>query len=307
MTQTNRKLIEKADLALSDLQSGNGYLADEQADAFIRLAIKESKLLQQITVTPMNSPRVERSKIRFAGRVLRPGTPAAALAASDRVKPDLSNYVLESKLFKAEARIDDVTLEDQIERDSFKDTIMATLSEAVGRDVEFVAIQGDTASATPLLAVLDGFLKQATSNIVDFSSAPLTKDGLRDMLKSLPEEFSVIERLKYYTARNARIDYRDSLSNRQTDMGDAMLMTQRDTTMYTDMPVESIPEWPDGGSTSVLLTDPRNLTVGFQRQIRFEMDRDVSAGVNIMVATVRFDVKIQEVSATSKGINVATT
>jgi hypothetical protein len=57
----------------------------------------------------------------------------------------------------------------------------------------------------------------------------------------------------------------------------------------------------------VLLTDPANLTVGFHRAIKFERDRDVAAGVNIIVATVRFDVKIQEVTAAAKATNVATT
>ena len=305
MPTPNRTLIEKADLAISDLQTDGGFLSDQQADRFIRLAIKESRLLSQITVTPMKGPREERNKIRFAGRVLRPGQSATSLPAGQRSKPDLSSYVLDAQLFKAEVRVHDEIMEDQIERGSFAETVMTSLAGAVSRDVEFVSIQGDTASADPLLAVLDGFLKQATANIVDVLNANLTKDPLRDMLKALPDEFARTERLRYYTNRQARIDYRDSLSNRATILGDAALTTS-DRTVFQDMPVVDIPEFPDSGDTEVLLTDPANLTIGFHRQIRFERDRDVPAGVNIMVATVRFDVKIQEVLATSKGINVNT-
>jgi hypothetical protein len=306
MTTPNRTLIQKVDLAISDLTTDGGLLSDQQADKFIRLAIKQSVLLPQISVTPMNGPREERDKIRFAGRVLKPGTSAQALPVADRSKPDLSKFVLDAKLFRAEVRINDEILEDQIERNQFANTVMAAMTAAVGRDVEFVAIQGDTASTNPLLAVLDGFLKQATANIVNAGSAKLTKDILRDMLKTLPDEFAQTERLRYYTNRQARIDYRDSLSNRATALGDAMLQ-QSDRTVFQDMPVTNIPEFPNGTSTSVLLTDPLNLTVGWLRKMRIERDRDIPAGTNIIVVSMRFDVKIQEVTASGKGTNVATT
>lgn len=303
--EPNRTLIEKADLALGDLQNGNGFLTDQQADKYIRTAIKESVLLQQITVTPMRGPREERSKLRFAGRVLRPGSSATALTPAQRAKPDLSTFLLETHLFKAEVRLDDETMEDQIERGTFGTTVSGALAEATARDIEFVSIQGDQASGDVLLAVLDGFLKQATSNLVDVSAAKLTKDPLRDMYKALPDEFARAERMRFYTNRQARIDYRDSLAERATALGDASLITQSKT-VWQDMPIVDIPEFPDSGSTEVLLTEPSNLTIGFHRKIRFERDRDVSAGVNIIVATVRFDVKIQEVDATSKGFDVST-
>lgn len=303
--EPNRTLIEKADLALGDLQNGNGYLTDQQADKYIRTAIKESVLLKQITVTPMRGPREERSKLRFSGRVLRPGASATALTPAQRAKVDLNSFLLDAQLFKAEVRLDDETLEDQIERGTFGATVSSALAEATARDIEYVAIQGDTASADVLLAVLDGFLKQATSNLIDVGSVKLTKDPLRDMYKALPDEFARAERMKFYTNRQARIDYRDSLADRATNLGDVSLVTGSKTA-WQDMPIVDIPEFPDSGATEVLLTDPANLTVGFHRKIRFERDRDVSAGVNIIVATVRFDVKIQEVDATSKGFDVST-
>lgn len=307
MSTANRTLIEKADLALADLQSDGGYLSDQQLDRFIRLQIKESVLLGQIAVTPMRGPREERDKFRFSGRVLQPGDSAVALPVGMRSSPDLSKFTLDAQLFRAEVRLSDEVLEDQIERGALQETVMQGLSAAIARDVEFVAIQGDTASANPLLAKLDGFIKQATSNIVDNLGANLTKETLRDMLKVLPDEFATTERLRYYTNRQARIDYRDSLSNRATELGDAML-TMSDKTVFQDVPVVSIPEWPDTGSaTKVLLTDPQNLVVGFHRKVRFERDRDRAAGVNLILASVRFDAKIQEVSAAAKAINVATT
>jgi HK97 family phage major capsid protein len=302
----NRTLIEKADLAIADLQSDGGYLSDQQSDKFIRLAIKESVLLQQIAVTPMRGPREEMNKIRFSNRVLRPASDGQALAASQRVKPDLSQFTLDAKEFKADVRLSDSTMEDSIERGSFADTVSALLAAAVGRDIEYIAVQGDVLSGDATLAVLDGFLKQATANLTAAGGVNLTKDILKDMLKSLPDEFAKTERLRYYTNRQARVDYRDSIANRATPAGDAALQ-QSDRTVYQDMPVVAVPEFPGGGTTQVLLSDPANLTVGFHRKIRIEKDRDIAAGVNLLVATVRFDVKIQEVNAVAKATNVSTT
>ncbi len=306
MSSDARTLIEKADLALGDLQTDGGFLSDQQLDRFIRLAIKESKLLGEIFITPMRGPVEERNKIRFADRVLQPGDVGVALPVAQRSSPNLSKYTLNAQLFRAEVRLFDEVLEDQIERGTFQNTVMELMSKAVARDIEFVGIQGDVLSANPLLAKLDGFLKQATANIVNVASANLTKEPLRDMLKSLPDEFAVTERLRYYTNRQARIDYRDSLSNRATALGDAML-TISDRTVFQDIPVSDIPEFPNGTATEVLLTEPGNLVIGWHRKVRFELDRDKRAGVNLILASMRFDAQIQEVTATSKGTNVATT
>jgi len=307
MTTENRTLIQKADLALSDLQSDGGYLENEQTDRFIRLAIKESTLLGMITVTTMKNPVAEKSKIRFSGRVLKPGSSGTALLLAQRSKPDLSKYTLTSQLFKAETRLDDETMEDQIERGEFANTVMDSLAAAVARDVEWVAIQGDTASSDATLAVLDGFVKQATTNQVNASSANLTRGILSDMLKALPTEFAKIPQLKYYTCADAQTDYIDSLGDRATQLGDSSVMRDG-IPYYRGMPVVAIPEWTDTGSaTGVLLTDPKNMVVGFQRKIRFERDRDVPAGVNIIVATLRFDAKFQEETAVSEATAVATT
>lgn len=306
MTTPNRKLIEKADLSLGDLQTDGGYLSDQQADRFIRLAIKESVLLGQISVTPMRGPREERDKMRFSGRVLYAATAGEALLSGQRSKPDLSKYILDVKEFKAEVRMNDSVLEDNIERGTFNETVMSALSAAVARDVEWISINGDIASANPTLAQLDGFLKQATTNLVNAAGAHLTKDILKKMQKAMPEEFARVERMRYYTNSQARIDYRDSIADRMTGLGDAYL-TQSDRTVYSDMPVVSIPEWPNTTATQALLTDPANMTIGFHRQIRFETDRDITAGVNIIVATVRFDVKLQEETAVVKAYDIATT
>lgn len=305
----NKTLLQKADLALSDLTTDGGLLAPAQAKKFMRILINESVIMNHATVVPMKSHKQEINKIRFASRVLRAGQEAVALAAGDRAKPDLSQTELDAQLFKAEVRLNNELLEDSIEGNTLKQTIMTLMGEAISRDMDEVIIQGDTASANTFLAVFDGILKLATSNVVDHATATTNKTLWKNMLKAMPSEFMRNKKvMRYFTSIDSEIDYRDFLADRGTVLGDKFL--EQDTPInYSGMPIIDVPLFPEnlgGGSdsTNALLLDPRNINVGIWRNIRLETDKLVSEGVLIIVATMRFDVKYAEETAVVKGINV---
>jgi HK97 family phage major capsid protein len=302
----NRTLLQKADMALADLTSG-GLLETGQMDRYIRLLIKGSVLLPMSTVTTMANPSEERDKIRFSSRVLKPGEEAVALGVGARSKPELTKVTLNAKLFRAEVRLSDEVLEDQIERGNFQSTIIETMAAAVARDVEYVGINGDLLSADPLLAQFDGLLVQATTNTVAGGGATLSKTILRQMLQTMPDEFSAMA-MQYVTNRFARISYRDSIADRATALGDAVLQMQ-DRTVFMDNPVVAIPEFPNslgGGTneTNVLLTDPANIIWGFHRRMTMKTQGDAPAGVTSIVVSMRFDVKYQEEKAVVKATAV---
>jgi len=305
----NRTILEKADLALADLTAGGGILKPAQAQKFMRLLIKESVLMKLATVVPMASPKQQISKIKFGSRILRPGAEATALAVGDRVKPDLSMVELDAKLFKAEVRLSDETLEDSIERGELRQTIMEMMAEAIARDIEEVIVSGDTASGDAFLAVMDGVLKQATSNVVDAAANPISKDLMRDMLKTLPSEHLRDKKaMRFLTSVDADLDYRNSLAERATAVGNKFL--EGDTpVLYSGVPVQPVPLFPENlgaGSdqTVILLCNPKNIHVGIWRQIRIESARDISEGTLKIVATLRFDVKYAEEPGVAKAINV---
>ncbi len=305
----NRTILEKADLALADLTTGGGLLQPAQAQKFIRILIEESVILKQGTVVPMKSPKQLIEKIRFSGRVLRAGSEGAPLPAAERSKPDLSQVELDAQLFKAEARLNNEVLEDSIERGQLRQTIMQLMAEAISRDMDAVIIRGDTTSPDTLLAKLNGILKQATSNIVDAQGQVTNKSIFRDMLKSMPSAFLRNKReMRFFTSVDSEIDYRDSLAERATGVGDKFL-EQDEPVVYSGVPIVDVPLFPEdlgpsGNATNILLTDPKNINIGIWRNIRIETDKLVSEGVLIIVATLRFDVKFAEETAVVKGINV---
>jgi len=305
----NRSLLEKADLALSDLTVSGGMLQPAQSAKFMRILIKASKILGLCTFVPMRAPKQLVEKIRFSGRILRAGQEATAIAAADRAKPDLSKVELDAQLFKGEVRLDNEVLEDSIEREELRQTIMQLMAEAVSRDMEEVVISGDTASSDTTLASLDGILKQATSHVVDNSAAVINKTLLRDLMKAMPNEFLRDKTaLSFLTSVNSEINYRDALGDRGTPGGDTWL-EKNVPVAYSGVPILDIPMFPEtigtnSACTDVLFTDPKNINVGVWRNIRIETDKLISDGVLLIVVSLRFDTKFAEETAVTKGINV---
>jgi HK97 family phage major capsid protein len=309
MSYPNNSILEKADLALADLTAGGGILKPAQAKTFMRLLIKQSVLLQLATVVPMAAPKQQVSKIKFGSRILRPGQEGTALGPTERARPDLSDVELDAKLFKAEVRMSDEVLEDSIERGELRQTIMDMMADAIARDMEEVAINGDTTSTDPFLATMNGLLKQATSHVVDAGGAPLTKDLLRDILKTIPSEYLRDKKsMRFLTSVDADLGYRNTLAERATAAGDRLLEEDAPV-LYSGVPVQPIPLFPEnqgagGDQTSVLFCHPKNIQVGIWRQIRLESERDISAGALKVVATLRFDVKFADEIGTTKAVNV---
>jgi hypothetical protein len=305
---SNRTLLEKADLAIADLTAGGGYLVPEQAKKFMRLLIKQSVLMQMATVTPMASPKKQVPKLKFGTRILRAGVEAVPLAPEARSKPDLSFVELDAKLFKAEVHLTDEVLEDNVERGELRQTILDMMAEAIARDMEEVLIQGSTASADLFLQQMNGLFVQAQSHLVDAAGAALTKNLLRDMLRSMPSEYLRDKRqMAYLVSVDSELGYRDALAERATVAGDKFLETDAPV-LYSGVPVRSVPLFPEnlgtGNQTNALLCNPKNVYVGIWRQIRLETWRDISAGVLRVVATLRFDAKYADENAVVKAINV---
>lgn len=305
----NRTILEKADMALSDLTTGGGMLQPAQAQKFLRILINEAVILKQSTVVPMRSPKQLIEKIRFANRILRSGSEAVALPVGDRALPNLGKVELDAQLFKAEVRLNNEVLEDSIERGQLRQTIMQLMAEAIARDVDEVVIQGDTTSADPFLAKLNGILKQASSNIVDAQNQTTNKSVFRDMLKTMPHPFLRNKKeLRFFTSVNSEIDYHDSLADRATVGGDKYVLEDAPST-YAGVPILQVPMFPENfgagqNTTDMVLTDPKNINVGIWRNIRVEVDKIVWEGVLVIVATLRFDVKYAEETAVVKAVNV---
>lgn len=300
-----RSAVEKAMLTVSDLTTNGGYLNPIQANTFIRMLIDQPTLINLVRTVPMNAPTMEINKIGFGQRILKTAPASGeALAASDRSKPTTDQVTLSTKEVIAEVHIPYDVLEDNIERGSLEDTIMALIAERASLDLEELLIMGDTDSSDAYLALIDGVLKQATSHVVDYTATmpQVTKAVFKAGIKAMPTKYLRYRpAMRFFVSHDAEIEYADSLADRETQLGDRKIVTRPNEVAY-GVPVVPVALMPDAKS---LFTYPKNIIWGVQRQIMIETDRDIRARVLIVVLTLRIDMKFEEEDAVVKidGLN----
>lgn len=304
----NRSLIQKADLQLSDLLTDGGLLVPAQAAKFIRTLIDESVIMPMAAVTPMRSHTHLLEKARFGSRVLRAGTEGQALTSADRSKLDLEKVELSAELFKAEVRLSTETLEDNIERNTLRQTVMSLLSERIALDMDEIIIHGDTTSTDAYLAKFDGILKQASTNLVNNLGAKFSTTTMKKMLQFMPTEFMRNKKkMRFLVSVDTDLEYRDSIAGREDQVGGNYL--EKDVPpVYSGVPIIDVPLFPEdvgANESQALLCDPKNINVGIWRKIKIETDKDISAGVMVIVATLRFDVKYVEERAVVRAYNIS--
>lgn len=304
---SNEQLVNKADLALSDLSSDGGLLNPEQTDTFIQTLIDSPTIINAARVVTMGAPQKKINKIGFGSRVLRKAVSATALDAADRAKPDLGQVTLTTKEVIAEIHLPYDVLEDNIEGGNItagmtstgagglQSTLVKLLGERAALDLEELAVLGDTSHATDdYLALCDGFLKRADQHIVDVQGATLTKDAFKAAIKAMPDKYlRVRSDLDFFVSVDQETEYRDTVANRVTGLGDSALVSASQLNVFGS-PILPAPMMPNA---KAIYTNPNNLIFGIQRKVNIEYDKDIRARKFIVVLTARIDFQIEETDA----------
>lgn len=327
---SNSSLLRKADLAIADLQTNGGELSPEQGASFIRKLIKQPTLIRVCRVVEMLAPQRKINKIGFGSRILRAATSSVALGAPSasglggRAKPTTSQIQLNTKEVIAQVNIPYDVMEDNIERATTADnglpntgpaglrqTIIDLIAERAALDMEELALLGDTAYTSAdaddqaYLSLFDGWNKTATANgnVYDAAGGSISKSIFKQGLKTMPNQYQRNKAaLNHFVSVNNETEYRDTLADRGTALGDQMSQGTSPTYAFGSpvIPVALMPE------SNGLFCDPLNLIFGIQRQVSMEFDKDITERVYIIVLTARIAFQIEESEAIVAYENIAT-
>ncbi|PAC82337.1 phage major capsid protein [Bacillus sp. 7788] len=303
----NQEVINKAEVTLATLKTG-GLMNPTQSSTFIRMVQNAPTLLQDARVIPMDSDAQKIEKIGFGQRILRPGQEGVGLTNEQKTAPTTSTVELNAKEVIAEVNITYDTLENNIEGDNLQNTIMQMLAERAAVDIEELILNGDTKSSDAYLAQLDGIRKQATSHIVDVAGEPLTRQVFKQGYKAVPPKYlRVPQEFRFYSSPGQEVEWKDKVADRQTNLGDAAV--QGGLSSAFGVPVKGVanmqPYDADGTDVSdILLTHPKNIILGFSRNIRIEVEKDIRRRKFIIVLTAKLDSKFEEEDAVAKIIKV---
>ena len=313
---TTESLLRKADIAIADLAANGGELSPEQGASFIRTLIKEPTLIKMCRVVEMTAPQRKINKIGFGTRILRAATSGVALTAAQRSMPTTSQIELNTKEQIAEVRLPYDVLEDNIERATTADnspantgpgglrqTLIDLIAERAALDLEELGLLANTnyvdasdSDDQAFLSQNNGWLAIAAQdgNVADQANATITKATFKSGLLSMPNQYLRNRTaLHHFVSVNNLTEYRDTLSDRVGQLGDANVQGIAPVYAYGS-PVDQVALMPE---TQGLFTDPLNLIFGIQRQVSMEFDKDITARVYIIVLTCRVDYKVEEPDA----------
>lgn len=299
---TPRSKLNKAAFSTTDLTTGGGLLAPQQARRFVQLIRFRPGLLNKIRIAMMRGPTERIDRITFGSRILHASTEGSALAANLQSTPDTSKLEVTTQEYTAEVQLTYDSLQDSIEGgqnvrgNKFENTIFQMIASRVAEDIEALGLLSDSSDAGlhADFQVQDGWLKQARDSITyDHNGVAINKGLFKGAHLALPKQYRQDKRsLRFIISPNTDIEWMDEQADRVTVTGDAVPWGDKHpdraygipTIIAGDMPEES-------GSSSnlgqMLHTHPKNIGLGLWRRIFMEIDRDIRARTLIVVTTIR--------------------
>jgi hypothetical protein len=262
---------------------GSSLLVPEQSDRFIRVATEQPTILNVARRYTMMKPERNIDRMEIAGDVL---DLPANMAVVDTLPTTYTN-VLKSYKLVGNIGMEDDTLEENIERENFTDTVLEIYGRAVGRNLEKWLLISDT-NTSGIYALKDGWLKQAANQIEAAADFPVDDvEGMFDaMLDATPKQyFQDLTDWVIYTTWKIKNDYHNVLKERATPLGDTGLTTMVPL-LYKGIRVQYNASMPTG---KAWLTNPDNTVYGLMRDITMEPDRQPKQFKTDMVLTLRGD------------------
>ncbi|MDQ0418465.1 hypothetical protein J2Z48_002657 [Croceifilum oryzae] len=287
--------------AITRSDIGSSLLTPQKAQQFIRVVENSTPLLRSARRLDMNSHTREIDRVMFAGRILKK-TGGEQKDISNEQKVTTAVNKLTSEELGGFVGLTDHTLEDNIERGKFEDTVLQLLGEASGRDLEYLYLAGDKSSPDELLSITDGWLKKSANRVTGVATAPNAgqfvnvevESLLKKMLDACPKKYLTdLTQWRYYVTWDILDDYREKLGLRETALGDAA-KTGAIELSYKGIKLEYVPQMPMG---SALLAPPSNLVYGLYRDIKVEPDRVPKARRTDFVITTRTDCHFEDENA----------
>lgn len=273
MSMTQADLLRKAagPIGTGDFISASGLLAPEQADAFLDAVYEATPLNAIIRHEKRVATSGSIAALGIGSRLLRKKT--AGVDDATLVKPVFTDIGYQTVPVRLDWEVEEEVYQRNIEREGFEDHLVRLMTDQVGRDLEDLHLNGDTADTSadaPFLTMHDGWLKKLAGsslatriNGASTNGGNISKDHFGLAVAALPAKYFT-DQMRWIMSPVTKSRYIDYLSNRATPAGDAVLVSG-DLTQIRGIPVITAPKMPN---SRILLTDPKNLAAVNTQDIR---------------------------------------
>lgn len=296
----NQEILQKIHGALKSIMTsdlGSSRLARSKQQRFVRTVSESTRILDAARRIDMTSHTHDIDRVGFASRILHKATEGEDSGKDS--KPDFHTNTLESKEVMAIAGITDSTLEDNIEREGFENTLLDLIADRTGIDLEELFLLGDKSSSDEFLGLTDGWLKKSANEITETDFDVTDPEDMFDaMIKAVPKKY-LRNRSEWTLWVHWDIEdaYRNILRERGTGLGDSAQTTAQQLA-YKGFAVQDSANMPEG---TAFLAPANNLVYGIYRDIFIEPDRIPKARKTDFVTTLRVDCHFEDENASVVG------
>jgi len=217
----SNELLEKVitTTSLGSAPGTGGLLAPDQSNRFIDYMWDATVLGSQVRTMRLRADTAEIDRIGVGEQLLR----VATEAVDDGVNVGIafSKVSLTTTKFRLDYELSSESLEDGIEGEALEDHVARLMSAQVAQDLEYLAINGDTADTTnPLLKGIDGWSKRGETDghVIDNGGNTIDRAVFNKALKAMPRKFMQRRNgLRFFMGSNLIQDYLFSLQNTSAD------------------------------------------------------------------------------------------
>lgn len=291
--------------------AGGGILQPEQSKQFIDYVWDATYLAKDGRKITMRANTAEIEKLNVGERIIRAA--AQADGTYTNAGAQFTKVELTTRKVRVDWEISTETLEDNIEGADLEDRIVRNMTNAIGNDIEDLAINGLGTGADPFLNVMEGFVAKANAGgsgahefVVTVANGAWTPEVLQGLINTMPRKYRALKSgLKFYASSETFADivrHNGTLANaiytsdnRQDYLdGQAQVIGGLKTTRVLGVPVVEVPYFPVG---RVELTFPQNRIWGFQRDVQVFREFKNKKDTIEYTVYLRFTVQWEELDA----------
>lgn len=289
-------------MTTGDLANG-GLLNPEQASKFLKQTFEATALGGLIRTETRKAKTGQIDKIGIGSRIIRKKTENADDGYRAKAKQSKVEYA--TTAIRLPWELTEETLRENIEGEGYEKTITDLMTSQLGRDMEDIYLNGDTATPADnpdhdFLYINDGWIKQllSGSHVEDRTAKEKGEINLNlfyDTLKQLPDKYND-GTLKWLCSPSFKQRWEQHLVNMHISNGGGL----SDSLMKAPAGIELIPV-PRMPGSNVILTNPKNLIVTNTYDVKIrktvEGKEAVMEDKRFYVVHLDFDSIIEEIDA----------
>lgn len=267
-----------------------GQLSAENAQAFINEVIAQNAWLQLYSIRRnIRASTANMDTMNLAARQLLAAVEGTAPSTTSEVTITRRTLTLTELLLPYD--VTDSFLESNIEGENVTQVLNNVFATAFANDLTDLSVIGDEDSGTAFIALNDGYIDiaEADASVNDFDTDASTDykgTVFPGMLAAMPDKWKADpSKLAFIVSSAVREDYLDEVGARASGAGDAALIDGVGAKFH-GIPVLAHPYMP---TAKLILTNPKNLWVGFGRDITYELQRQARKRLTEYTITTKVD------------------